>query len=342
MSNYTVTCTIRPATPADVPTIFQLIQSLADYENLSHEVVGTTAALEQHIFGPAAFVDVLLAEVATADNGDQTGDKTAEPVGFALFFRTYSTYRTAPGLYLEDLFVKPEYRRQGIGKSLFVHLARWAMERNYPFVEWSVLDWNESAIAFYQRIGAIVNQERRVCRITGESLYHLAQPSPSYPSNDLTIAPATTDDILPLFQQIQSSAAFHGAPDQVIGSMTNLQTHLTAQPPLIEALIAKQSGIAGIATFSHTYSTFLTQPGLYLEDLFVTTDKRRQGIGTSLLCHMAKIAVERDCGRLEWLVDVTNEKAIAFYQQNGAIVLPDWRRCTLADHALEKLAAAEV
>lgn len=326
---------IRPAVRADVPTIFQLIQALAAYEKLSHEVVGTPAALEQHIFGPAAFVDVLLAEATNL----QDGAETTQPAGFALFFRTYSTYRTAPGLYLEDLFVQPEFRRQGIGKSLFVHLAKWAIERDYPFVEWSVLDWNVSAIAFYERIGAMVNQDRRVCRITGEPLHQLAHASPSLPPSNLTLTAATADDVLPLFQQIQSSAAFHGAPDQVIGSIADLRSHLTAQPPLIEALIAKQQGIAGIATFSHTYSTFLTQPGIYLEDLFVTTDKRRQGIGTYLLSHMAQIAIERNCGRLEWLVAAGNEKAIAFYQQNGAIVLPDWRRCILAGHALKRLAA---
>ncbi|NEQ99998.1 MAG: GNAT family N-acetyltransferase, partial [Cyanothece sp. SIO2G6] len=177
---------IRPATRADVSTIFQLIQALADYENLSHEVVGTPAALEQHLFGPVAFVHTLLAEITTSSNGTTT----TLPVGFALFFRTYSTYRTAPGLYLEDLFVKPEYRRQGIGKSLFIHLARWAMEHRYPFVEWSVLDWNESAIAFYQRIGAIVNAEHRVCRMTGDSHHHLAASTPEIQTGDVTISTA--------------------------------------------------------------------------------------------------------------------------------------------------------
>lgn len=328
---------IRPAVRADVPIIFQLIQALADYEKLSHEVVGTPDALEQHLFGPEAFVHVLLAEAAGSNTPD--GAKTA--VGFALFFRTYSTYRTAPGLYLEDLFVKPDYRRQGIGQALFIRLAQWAMEQHYPYLEWSVLDWNENAIAFYKRIGAIIAEGRRVCRVTGDSLLNLAVQDEAKQPADTTIERADDNSVMPLFQQIQSSAAFHGAPDQVVGSMANLRSHLTAQPPLIEALVAKQQGTVGIATFSHTYSTFLTQPGLYLEDLFVSTDRRGQGIGTALLKHIAKIAVDRHCGRLEWLVETWNEKAIAFYEENGAVVLPDWRRCQLSDNALKTLANKE-
>ncbi|NET11044.1 MAG: GNAT family N-acetyltransferase [Symploca sp. SIO2B6] len=152
------------------------------------------------------------------------------------------------------------------------------------------------------------------------------------------MASITDNAVISLFQQIQSSAAFHGAPDHVVGSIANLRQHLFEASPPIEALVADQNGIAGVATFSHTYSTFLTQPGLYLEDLFVTTDKRRQGIGTSLLSQVAQTAVERNCGRLEWMVQNWNENAIAFYQKNGATILPDWRRCQLADKALQDLA----
>ena len=323
---------IRLATPADVPTIFQLIQALAEYENLSHEVVGNEPLLADHLFGPHAFVEVLLAEV------EEQG--TFNTAGFALYFKTYSTYRTSPGIYLEDLFVQPAYRHQGIGKALFIKLAQRTLEQHYTYINWSVLDWNEMAIAFYQRIGATINHKRRVCRITGDGLQQLAQRF----SASQDTAPATTltsvsdKTVIPLFQQIQSSAAFHGAPDAVVGSIADLRQHLFEQPPAIEAIVADQKGTAGIATFSHTYSTFLTRPGLYLEDLFVSTDKRKQGIGSRLLSRVAQIAVERNCGRLEWLVQNWNENAIAFYKKNGATVLPDWRCCQLADTALRTLA----
>lgn len=337
MANSELSISIRPATPTDVPTVFHLIQALAEYEKLSHEVVGSEEALAHHLFGPDAFVDVLLAEASISPS-----DAPQDAVGFALFFKTYSTYRTTPGIYLEDLFVKPEYRRQGIGKALFVELAKRTLDLGYTHMNWSVLDWNEMAIAFYQRIGAVINNECRVCRITGEPLQALAQRLTSAEENaspqPMNIHPVTPQGIIPLFQQIQSSAAFHGAPDAVVGSITDLRQHLFETPPAIEAMVADQNGTAGIATFSHTYSTFLTQPGLYLEDLFVSTDKRKQGIGSRLLSRVAQIAVERNCGRLEWLVQNWNENAIAFYQKNGATVLPDWRRCQLADQALHALA----
>ena len=326
---------IRLATPADVSTIFQLTQALADYEKLSHEMVGNETLLTEHLFGPNSFVDVLLAEVDESE--------TPNTVGFALYFKTYSTYRTGPGIYLEDLFVKPAYRHQGIGKALLVRLAQRAVDQAYTHINWSVLDWNEMAIAFYHRIGASINTERRVCRITGDPLHQLAQrfstpEETAALSPPITIGPVTDQTVIPLFQQIQSSAAFHGAPDAVVGSIVDLRQHLFEQPPAIEAIVADQNGISGIATFSQTYSTFLTQPGLYLEDLFVSTDKRKQGIGSRLLSRVAQIAVDRKCGRLEWLVQKWNENAIAFYKKNGATVLPDWRRCQLADQALHTLA----
>ena len=328
---------IRLATPADVSTIFQLIQSLAKYEKLSHEVVGNDTLLAEHLFGPEAFVEVLLAEV------EEQG--TLDTVGFALYFKTYSTYRTSLGIYLEDLFVQPAYRHQGIGKALFIKLAQRTLDQHYTHINWSVLDWNEMAIAFYQRIGATINSKRRVCRITGDKLQQLAQrfhaPHDITSSvSPVTLVPVSDKTVIPLFQQIQSSAAFHGAPDAVVGSIADLRRHLFEQPPAIEAIVADQKGTVGIATFSHTYSTFLTQPGLYLDDLFVSTDKRKQGIGSQLLSRVAQIAVDRNCGRLEWLVQNWNENAIAFYQKNGATVLPDWRRCQLADQSLQALAAS--
>jgi GNAT superfamily N-acetyltransferase len=155
--------TIRPSTPADVPTIFSLIQALADYEKLSYTVTGTPEALTEHLFGEHPFAETILAEW------------NSKPIGFALFFRNYSTFLTKPGIYGEDLFVLPEYRRQGIGKALLSHVAQLAIQRDVGRLEWAVLDWNEPAIAFYQSLGANILPDWRICRFAGEALSGLAQ-----------------------------------------------------------------------------------------------------------------------------------------------------------------------
>jgi GNAT superfamily N-acetyltransferase len=153
---------IRPATVEDVETIFQLIQALAEYEKLSDQVTGSAEQLHNHLFGDRPCIEALLA------------DHQGTAIGFALFFTNYSTFLTKPGLYLEDLFVMPEYRGKGVGKSLLSHLARLALQRNYGRLEWSVLDWNEPAIAFYQRIGATVLPDWRICRVTGDAIEKLS------------------------------------------------------------------------------------------------------------------------------------------------------------------------
>jgi GNAT superfamily N-acetyltransferase len=155
--------TLRFATPVDVPILFQLIQALADYEKLSHAVIGSIGDLEQHLFGARPYAEAVLAEWE------------AVPVGFALFFHTYSTFLTKPGLYLEDIFVQPEYRRHGIGTALIHWVAQTAVERGCGRMEWSVLDWNEPAIAFYHKIGATLLQEWRTCRLTEDSLQQLTK-----------------------------------------------------------------------------------------------------------------------------------------------------------------------
>jgi GNAT superfamily N-acetyltransferase len=154
---------IRLATIDDVPTIFKLIQDLAAYEKLAHEVTGSEELLKEHLFGKKVYIEVILAEI---------GDQAA---GLALFFHNYSTFLTKPGIYLEDLFVVPEYRRQGVGKALISSLAKLAVERDCGRLDWSVLDWNVNAIAFYEKIGATVLPDWRICRVTGNSLQELAE-----------------------------------------------------------------------------------------------------------------------------------------------------------------------
>ncbi len=160
----TISPTIRPACPDDVDTLFQLIQALAEYEQLSHQVSGNAATLRAHLFGDRPYAEAVLADV---------GDRS---VGFALFFTNYSTFLTKPGLYLEDLFVLPDHRGQGVGKALLRHLAQLVVERDYGRLEWSVLDWNQPAIGFYERIGARVLPDWRICRVTGHAIHGLATP----------------------------------------------------------------------------------------------------------------------------------------------------------------------
>lgn len=156
-------CSLRPATVADVPLILDLICGLADYEKLAHEVVATEDSLRHTLFGsPPAAAHVVIAEV----NG--------QPAGFALYFFNYSTFLAQPGLYLEDLFVRPPFRKQGLGRRLLAHLARIAVDRGCGRMEWAVLDWNEQALRVYRAIGATPMDEWTVQRLTGQALIDLA------------------------------------------------------------------------------------------------------------------------------------------------------------------------
>jgi GNAT superfamily N-acetyltransferase len=153
---------IDRATETDVPLILSLIQQLAEYERLRRDVVATEDTLRESLFGSSP-----AAEVAIARLGD-------EPAGFAVWFYTYSTFLARPGLYLEDLFVLPGARRRGVGRALLAYLARIGVARKCGRMEWSVLDWNELAIAFYRRIGAKPMDEWTVFRLTGDALERLA------------------------------------------------------------------------------------------------------------------------------------------------------------------------
>ena len=152
---------LRFAEPKDCNVLFDLIKALAEYEKLSDAVKGNVLALQEHLFGEPKYVESIVAEY------------TGKAVGFALFFHNYSTFLTKPGIYLEDIFVLPEYRQQGIGKAILTKLAQIAVERNCGRLEWSVLDWNEPAITFYRRMGASILDEWRICRVTGEALAQL-------------------------------------------------------------------------------------------------------------------------------------------------------------------------
>jgi GNAT superfamily N-acetyltransferase len=158
---------IRPAQPTDLPLIAGLIRDLAEYEKLSHEVRFDEAALGRHLFGPRPHAEVVIGEV----------DGVAQ--GFALFFHNFSTFEGRPGIYLEDLYVRPEARGAGLGKALLAHLAALAIARDCARLEWWVLDWNAPSIAFYKALGARPMDEWTVMRVDGPALATLgAQAAP--------------------------------------------------------------------------------------------------------------------------------------------------------------------
>ena len=156
-----MTPTIRPASPDDLPLIAQLIRDLAEYEKLAHEVRFDDAVLAKKLFGERPYAEVVIGEI----------DGVA--MGFALFFHNFSTFEGRPGIYLEDLFVRPEARGSGLGKALLSHLAMLAVERDCARLEWSVLDWNSPAIGFYQALGARAMDDWTVMRMDGDALARL-------------------------------------------------------------------------------------------------------------------------------------------------------------------------
>ncbi len=150
--------TVRLATIEDAPVILAMIRELAEFEKLLPEVTASVAGLEKTLFGPKSYAEVLLAE----DQG--------EPVAFCLFFHNYSTFLAKPGVYIEDIYVRPEARGRGWGKTLFAEIARIARERGCGRIEWWVLDWNESAVEFYRQMGATAMSEWTVYRLNKEQI----------------------------------------------------------------------------------------------------------------------------------------------------------------------------
>ena len=159
--------TIRPALAQDLPQVLTFIRELAVYEHLQHEVVATEADLKMALFGPRPYAEVVFACL------------DGVPVGFALFFHNFSTFLGRPGIYLEDLFVRPEARGVGVGKRLLAWLARTALERGCGRLDWAVLNWNEPSIGFYRSLGAMAVDEWTTFRLTGAALQCVARETPS-------------------------------------------------------------------------------------------------------------------------------------------------------------------
>jgi GNAT superfamily N-acetyltransferase len=158
-----MTLNIRPAERGDVPLVADLIRQLAVFEKLEHDVVLTNELLATGLFGARPYAEAVIAE------------EDGLPIGFALFFHTFSTFLARPGIYLEDLFVLPDHRGRGVGRALLGHLAHLALERGCGRLEWAVLNWNLEAIRFYERLGARPNSEWTVYRVAGEALQALGR-----------------------------------------------------------------------------------------------------------------------------------------------------------------------
>ncbi len=169
---------LRHACPADVPAIVGLIRELAVYEKLEHLMQASPTSLAPHLFGPNPVAECLVAESTASPSPLGATPGVPGVFAFALFFRNFSTFLAKPGLYLEDLYVQPAWRGQGVGKAMLRRLGALAVERDCGRFEWSVLDWNEPAIRFYQHMGATVMPDWRICRVTGDALRALADEGP--------------------------------------------------------------------------------------------------------------------------------------------------------------------
>jgi GNAT superfamily N-acetyltransferase len=321
------TATIRFATHADVPVIVALIRDLAAYEGHAERATATPERLAQALFGDKPTCECLVAE---QDGG---------AVGFALFFHNFSTFLCRKGLYLEDLFVRPAARGTGLGKALLQRLAQIAVERGCGRFEWGVLVQNVDAQTFYQRMGATLLPDWRVCRVTGDALATLGAPTRDA-SPRAGIRAATRDDAAVIVELIRDLAIYEKLEHLATATPERLALELFGDKPTCECLIGEQDGQpVGFALYFHNFSTYQCRKGLYLEDLFVRPAARGTGMGKRLLQALARVAVERSCGRFEWSVLDWNVDAQAFYQRMGAVMLPDLRICRVAGDPLQALGA---
>ena len=316
--------TVRFAAREDVPDIVSLIREAADHEGHAHLATATPQRMDEELFGPGAACECLI------------GEQDGQTVGFALFFHNFSTFLCRKGLYLEDLFVRPRARGLGLGKLLLQRLARIAVDRECGRFEWGVLAWNVQAQAFYQRMGATMLPDWRVCRVTGSELQALGAGPAS-----ANVRPATRADAVVIVDLIRELAVYEHLEHLATATPARLEAELFGDKPTCECLIGERDGEPiGFALYFHNFSTFLCRKGLYLEDLFVRPQARGTGMGKLLLQRLAQIAVERQCGRFEWSVLDWNVDAQAFYRRMGASMLPDLRICRVTGEALQALAAS--
>ncbi len=309
--------TTRRILEGDVDAVFRQIMALAEYEKLLPSFNGTLEALTKHLFQED---DVFVEGVI--------GEQENYPAGVSLFYCRYEPLKTRPLFFVEDLFVEPYYRRQGVGTAIMSYLAQLALGRNCSRMEWMVLHWNTPALNFYEKLQAQILEHDRVARISGDALKYLA--SQTLPP--VLLRDAVPEDINALWELLEIKG-------NVTGSIDKLEEHLFGFIPYVKALVAEYAGRPiGMALYSRTYSTFLTAPGLFLEELFVLPEYRGYGLGKSFLINLAQRTLAMGGVRLDLYVDISQPKVVNYYQKLGAEILHDWLICRLEQANIQKLA----
>jgi GNAT superfamily N-acetyltransferase len=281
--------TIRGATAADVPTVLGFVRELAVYERLGHEAVATEADLHAALFGSQPYAEVALACLE------------GEPVGFALFFHNFSTLLGKPGIYLEDLYVRPQARGLGAGKRLLAYLANTARERGCGRLEWTVLDWNEPSIVFYRGLGAIANSEWTTYRLHGEALRRLAD---QYPTDDSRLARSWSGRLIaPRGSGDRDWLALRLAlwpeeePAVELAAMAEALRRSFHVRLAVDDAGAAVGFVEGSIRTDYVNGT-RSSPVAFLEGLYVVPESRRLGIARALVESVAEWARSSGCTEL--------------------------------------------
>lgn len=308
--------TTRRILQGDVDAVFRQIMALAEYEKLLPFFNGSPEALAQHLFQEDAFVEGVI------------GEQENYPAGVSLFYCRYEPLNTRPIFFVEDLFVEPYYRRQGIGTAILSYLAQLALGRSCVRMEWMVLQWNTPALAFYEKLQVQILEHDRVARISGDALKYLGTQS----LPPVLLRDAEPEDLAALWELLEIKG-------NVKGSIDKLEEHLFGFIPYVRVLVAEHGGRPiGMALYSRTYATFLTAPGIFLEELFVLPEYRGYGLGKSFLINLAQRTLAIGGARLDLYIDSSQPKVVNYYQKLGAEILQDWRICRLENRHIQKLA----
>jgi len=308
--------TTRRILQGDVEAVFRQIMALAEYEKLLPSFTGTLEALSQHLFQEDALVEGVI------------GEQENYPAGISLFYCRYEPLKTRPLFFVEDLFVEPYYRRQGIGTTILSYLAQLALGRSCSRMEWMVLQWNTPALSFYEKLQVQILEHDRVARISGDALKYLA--SQSLPP--VLLRDAVPEDINDLWELLEIKG-------NVTGSIDKLEEHLFGFIPYVKALVAEHGGRPiGMVLYSRTYSTFATAPGIFLEELFVLPEYRGYGLGKSFLISLAQRTLAMGGVRLDLYIDSSQPKVVNYYQKLGAEILQEWCICRVDNPNIQKLA----
>ena len=323
---------IRPATPEDVGLVLSFVRELAEYERLLDDARSTEADLRAALFGeqPKVFCDLAQWE--------------GRPVGFALWFYTFSTFKGRHGIYLEDLYVRPQHRGRGIGRALLADLAERCSREGLARLEWAVLNWNAPSIAFYESLGARPLSEGSVYRLAGDALKTNASQATGHAQTRAprSIRSAATDDTAVVHRLISEFAESQRLAYEFETSENVLRDALFCERPTVFCDLAEWAGQpVGVALWIYSFSTFNGRHGIFLEDLYVRPEHRRRGLGRALLAALADRCIAEKLARLEWGVGNWNTPSIAFYESIGAAPQGDWTVYRLTGDALQNLAERE-